>query len=100
MSGTGTSSRTRGLRYSCILAARMTFPFLRPEGLSDHGSRAIEGRDKTPGHLVVRRWVLTGDELAIFDHERLEDSFVGSGDVAAGDLQGVVDVKRDLGSAH
>jgi hypothetical protein len=38
-------------------------------------------------HLDLRpRWVLTGDEFAIFDHKRLEDTFVRDGDVAAGDL--------------
>ena len=68
--------------------------------LRDLGSSAIKGLHKTLTHFVVGRWVLTGDEFAIFDHKRLEDSFGRDGDVAAGDFQSVVDAKRHFAATH
>jgi hypothetical protein len=68
--------------------------------LRDLGSSAIKGLHKTLTHFVVGRWVLTGDEFAIFDDRRLEDSFGRDGDVAAGDPQSVVDVKRNFAATR
>jgi hypothetical protein len=68
--------------------------------LRDLGSSAIKDLYKTLTHFVVGRWVLTGDEFAIFDHRRLEDSFGRDEDVATGDLQSVVDVKRNFAATH
>ena len=67
--------------------------------LRDLGSSAIKGLHKTLTHFVVGRWVLT-DEFAIFDYRRLEDSFGRDEDVATGDLQSVVDVKRNFAATH
>jgi hypothetical protein len=50
------------------------------------GSSAIKGLHKTLSHFVVGRRVLAGDEFAIFDHKRLEDTFIRDGDDATGDL--------------